>query len=104
MAQFATIHQSPRTVGHCAKNGLHIRVVCVAGHEPRHVAARDVCAGFSDWTVEALQRSGALGCGQCRRPAALAVVGSYWAQRSDFETWPTDGPGWVRKQTDGMDG
>lgn len=98
------INAPPRTLKRCADEGLALRIVCKTCGAITRIAAADVCRAFGDWTIEALQRAGALGCGACREPSSLAVVGTFWGAPSDFETWPAKGAGWTRAPADGMSG
>lgn len=83
---------------------MTLRVVCARCDNVTKVAASAICRAFSDWTIDELQRAGALGCATCRTPASLAVIGELWARPHDVETWPADGPAWVAAMSDGMSG
>lgn len=98
------IFQQPRTLGHCADHGMALLTYCDGCETRRTVPATEVCRAFRAWTVDEIQRAGVLGCGACRRPVSISVMGTYWSQPSGFETWPADGGGWVRKHVDGMNG
>lgn len=96
------IHQPPRRLDHAARHGMTLRTYCAGCDRFGTVAADAICRAFHAWTIDELQRAGVLGCGVCRSPASLALVGRFWGERADFETWPADAPGWVRGRDDGL--
>lgn len=98
------INEPPRTLGHAARHGMTIRRYCAGCGHVEATPAAEICVAFHDWTIDALQRAGVLGCGRCRSPASLALVSLFWGRPSDVETWPADGPGWVRAHGDGVEG
>ena len=71
----------------------------------RVIPAAEVCRSFRNWTIDELQRAGALGCGACRRPVSISAYGTYWVSHPmEIETWRHGREGFVRKWSDGMSG
>lgn len=83
---------------------MTLRRYCAGCDRIDTVPAAEICTAFHSWTIDELQRAGALGCGRCRTPVSLALVSRFWGQRSDVETWPADGPAWACARSDGVEG
>ncbi len=102
---FDELGQPPRTLAHCADHGLTLRCYCKGCGDLRITPAAQVCRSFRDWTIDELQRAGALGCGACRQPMSISIYGTYWVTHPmQIEHWSTGEHGWVRKRSDGMSG
>ncbi len=88
-----------RTLAHCRTHGLTLRTHCPAcGSAP----PAPICQAFNAWTVDELERAGAIACAKCGRAGLpVAVVGIWWAKPIDLEVWRGD-YGSVRRGLQGV--
>lgn len=83
---------------------MELRTYCRACETLRTFKASEVCRAFRSWTIDEIQRSGALGCGACRQLTSVVVMGEYWCHPTSVEAWPVDGAAWTMARCDGLSG